>query len=132
MKKIFLLLSIGLFSSSPQAQNDSNQLEKFELNVRTTNDQVVLTSKKGSSWKKLTFTKDNLPQAIDEFGMTELENEANKTKKSDNTLADYTFLINIEKGKIILKSIEGTAWKELTFHCAYNDCASDINEIGMM
>ncbi|MFV8226108.1 hypothetical protein [Christiangramia aquimixticola] len=132
MKKIILLISIGLFYLSAQAQNDSNKHEKFELNIRTFNDQVVLTSKEGSAWKKLTFSTDNLPQAIDEFGMTELENDVNKRKKSDKTLADYTFILNIENGEIILKSLEGTAWKKLTFHCAYNDCASEINEIGMM
>ena len=132
MKKVLLLISIGLFYFSAQAQNDINKYENFELNIRTSNDQVVLISKKGSAWKKLTFSTNNLPQAIDEYGMTELENEVNKRDKSDKTLADYKFILNIEKGEIILKGLEGSVWKELTFHCTVKDCASRINEMGMM
>ncbi|APG59832.1 hypothetical protein [Christiangramia salexigens] len=131
MKKIILLISIGLFYISAQAQNDSNKYENFELIIRTSNDQVVLTSKKGSAWKKLTFSTNNLPQAIDEYGMTVLENKVNKREKSEKTLADYTFILNIEKDEIILKGLEGTVWKELTFPCADNDCDSKINEMGM-
>lgn len=132
MKKIILLITIGLFYSFGQAQNDTKELKDFELNIRTSNEKIILESKSGSAWQKLTFSLSNLPQAIDEYGMTALENGKNKRQKSESTLADYTFTIEKTADKIILKGIQGTSWKELTYDCSNKDCASQINELGMM
>ena len=117
MKKIILLITIGLFYFSANSQNSSNKPDKFEINIRTSNDKVVLTSKNGSAWEKLTFSTNYLPQAIDEYGMTKIENEVNQRKKSESSLANFTFIITKENNKIILKGLEGTAWKELKYNC---------------
>ena len=102
MKKIILLFAIVLFYTNVQAQTDKKELVNFEFDIQTSENQIILKSKNGSAWEKLTFSKNNLPQAIDEYGMTEMENDVNKRKKSESTLADYTFTIKKEKDKIIL------------------------------
>lgn len=131
MKKSILLLSFSLICSLGQAQKEHRELDNFEVNLRISNDKIVLLNKKGSAWKKLTFSKTKLPQAIDEYGMTELVNGKNKRRKSEIELADYTFTIHEKDGEIILEGIEGTAWINLTYTCNKKSCGININELGM-
>lgn len=132
MKKLNLLLIIGLFYSLGQAQNNKKELENFELNIQTSDEEIILESKNGSAWRKLTFSKTDKAQAVDEYGMTEISNDKNKRQKSEKGLANYTFTIKQENGEIILDGIEGTAWTKLTFKCKNVECATDLNEMGMM
>ena len=55
---------------------------------------------------------DFQPQAIDEYGMTFVNNTSTKT---DDKLADFTFTITKTDDLIFLKSVKGTAWSELKF-----------------
>ena len=131
MKKLILILTIGLFYSSIQAQTDKQDLDQFEIKIRTTKDKIILKCNNGSSWTKLKFPKPDHAQLIDEHGMTKLESVKNITQKSDKELSDYMFSIKLENDKVILKGLQGTAWKELTYDCKNKNCTSTINELGM-
>ncbi len=132
MKKLILTLVVALIYSFCPAQNDETELRSFEIIIRVSNDNFVLESKKGSAWKKLTFSNEKIPHAIDEFGMTKLIDGQNSRKRSDEQLADFTFSLRREDDKIILKSMQGSAWKELSYDCNDKDCFIRINEMGMM
>ncbi len=131
MKKLILILTIGLFYSSIQAQTDKQDLDQFEITIRTTKDKIILKSNNGSAWTKLKFPKTDHAQLIDEQGMTKLEGVKNISRKSDKELSDFLFSIKLENDKVILKGLQGTAWKELSYDCKNINCASTINELGM-
>ncbi len=73
-----------------------------------------MKSLSGSAWLDLSFSlNNNNPQAVDEYGMTEL---GKVSKLKDANLADFLFTITKTKEGLELKGIEGTAWKELSFN----------------
>ncbi|MGI6756962.1 MAG: hypothetical protein ACOX32_03500 [Bacteroidaceae bacterium] len=87
-----------------------------------------MQSDKGSAWAELSFNlAKNKSQAIDEYGMTQLE-EVSTNK--DPKLADYLFIITKTKDGITLTGIEGTAWKELSFSLRKNSRQA-IDQFGM-
>ena len=116
---IFLMLLFVLVANSTIAQEkksvDSND---FKIIVEKTDNGIKLKSVQGCAWKELSFKlNDYQPQAINEFGMTELD----KTPvEQDANLADFLFtMIKTDKG-IELKGIEGTVWSELSFSLTEN------------
>jgi len=115
----FLMVLFVLITNSTIAQEkksvDSND---FKIIVEKTDNGIKLQSVQGCAWKELSFKlNDYQPQAVNEFGMTELD----KTPaKQDANLADFLFtIIKTDKG-IELKGMEGTAWSELSFSLAEN------------
>src|SRR5690606_40051506 len=88
----FLMLLFVLVTNSTIAQEkktvDSND---FKIIVEKTENGIKLQCVKGCAWKELSFKlNDYQPQAINEFGMSELD----KTQsKQDINLADFLFTI---------------------------------------
>ena len=88
-----------------------------------------MKSLKGSAWVETSFKiKNYVPQAIDEYGMTELKKVSSK---KDSNLADFLFTITRTEDGIVLKGIEGTAWSDLSFSLAENG-KQTIDQLGMI
>jgi hypothetical protein len=97
----------------------SSDLKNFKITIEMTPKGLKLHSSHGSAWIDLSFSLVNgKPQAIDEYGMTELDKIS---YIKDPKLADYLFTITKTKDGISLNGIEGTAWKELNFTLHINE-----------
>jgi hypothetical protein len=103
-------------------------LKEFKITIEKTDNGLKLLSDKGSAWIDLSFSlaKDK-PQAIDEYGMTQL---GKVSTDKDPKLADYLFTITKTNEGITLTGVEGTAWKELSFSLEKNGRQA-INQFGM-
>ena len=132
-KKLTLNTLIALFvltaSSELVAQEKkSDDLKNFKVVVEKTDNGIKMQSVEGSAWIDLSFSINNdKPQAIDEYGMTEL----NKiSSEKDSNLADFLFTITKTENGIVLKGIEGTAWTDLSFSLLENGKQA-IDQFGM-
>ena len=100
------------------AQNKTAELKHFKLIVEKTDNGIKMKSEKGSAWLDLSFSLNNYrPQAVDEYGMTNLKNVS---ENKDENLADFLLTITKTEDGIELKGIEGTAWAELKFSLTEN------------
>ena len=132
-KRLLTTTLIALFvmtvSSKSIAQEQSNaDFKDFKITIERTDNGLKMQSDKGSAWIDLSFSlANNKPQAIDEYGMTQL---GKVTTNKDPKLADYLFTITKTKEGITLTGIEGTAWKELSFSLQKNGKQS-IDQFGM-
>ena len=110
------------------AQENKSELKDFKIIVEKTDNGIKMKSNKGSAWIDLSFSLNNYrPQAVDEYGMTELENVS---ENKDGNIADFLFTITKTENGIELKGIEGTAWTELKFSLAENKKQA-IDQFGM-
>lgn len=128
---INLVIAAIFFTASSQliAQEASADLKSFKISIENTNDGIKLTSLEGSAWTDLGFSlKNGKAQAIDEYGMTILNNVASL---KDETLADFLFTITKSSTGLVLKGIEGTAWKDLNLSLALNQ-KQIINQLGIV
>jgi hypothetical protein len=125
---ILMALLFLIATSELVAQEKANELKDFKLIVEKTDNGIKMISEKGSAWIDLSFNINNYrPQAVDEYGMTELKNVSeNKNEK----LADFLFTITLTENGIELKGIEGTAWTELKFSLVENKQQA-IDQFGM-
>lgn len=124
---IMALLFIGT-TSELMAQEKNAELKDFKIIIEKTGNEIKLKSEKGSAWINLSFSmNNNQTKAVDEFGMTELENISGV---NNNELADFLFTITKTKKGITLHGIKGTAWTELNFSLAHNKKQA-INQFGM-
>ncbi len=122
---LFLYLGNGL---SAQAQRVA-ALKDFSFTIEQTDSGIRLESQKGSAWINISFRSDcDAPQAIDEYGMTQLDEV---DPKKDENLADFLFTITKTADGIRLDGLEGTAWKELSFSLRPNEKPT-INQFGML
>jgi len=132
-KKLLLNLLIGAFiligSSELLAQEKkSTDLKDFKIIVENTENGIKMKSTKGSAWIDLSFNLNNdQPQAVDEYGMTELDK---LSSEKDSNLADFLFTITKTENGIALKGIEGTAWTDLSFSLIENGKQA-IDQFGM-
>ena len=111
---LILTTSSELFSQDKK----STDLTDFKVVIEITDNGIKLISEKGCAWKELTFSIiDKKQQAIDEYGMVELDK--NHSKKTDG-LADFLFTLTKTKNEIELKGIKGTAWTNLSFSLLKN------------
>lgn len=128
---LILLISTISFigcSSSQTQEKKSTDLKDFKIVIEKAENGIKMYSLDGSAWIDLSFSINNdKPQAIDEYGMTEL-NENSTVKDSD--LADFLFTITKTKEGIVLKGLEGTAWTDLSFSLTENEKQA-INQLGM-
>jgi hypothetical protein len=134
LMKLIMTISVAfcvLFANlETQAQEQSlRNFREFRITITRTEKGVKMQSDQGSEWTDLSFTLDrHSSQAIDENGMTTLGNLAYKNSLG---FAHYLLTISLVKGKLIIKGIEGTAWKELTFTLQEN-ASQTINHLGMI
>ena len=132
MKTVSKLL-IGLFvitvgSKSIAQGKISADLKEFKITIEKTDNGIKIQSNKGSAWVDLSFNLSNdKPEAIDEYGMTQLVKIPTIT---DQKFADYLFTITKTKEGITLNGIEGTASKEISFSLQKNGKQA-IDQFGM-
>ncbi len=110
-----LIAVFALFVSSELVAQEkrSTELKDFKIIIKKTNEGIEMLSIEGSAWKTLSYNVNNeVPQAIDEYGMTEL-NKVSSLK--DSNLADFLFTLTKTESGITLKGIEGTVWTDLSF-----------------
>jgi len=120
----FLTTSYALLAQDPQTL----PLKDFKIQIEKPKSGFQLKSFNGSAWINLGFTaKQDKPQAIDEYGMAELDSES---QENNPDFADYLFTITKRKNEIELKGYKGTAWKELTFTLPRNG-KQIIDQTGM-
>ena len=126
-----LLIAVFVLTASCNLlaqEKKSTDLKDFKVVVERTENGIKMQSIEGSAWLNLTFSINNYqPQAIDEYGMTEL-NKISSNK--DSNLADFLFTISKTENGIVLKGIEGTAWTDLSFSLAENGKQA-IDQFGM-
>lgn len=131
-KRSFLTLILALLflttTSHLIAQEKKADLKDFKIIVENTDNGVKMKSNKGSAWIDLSFNLNDQPQAIDEYGMTELKDVS---ENKDKNLADFLFTITKTESGIQLKGIEGTAWTELKFSLTDNKKQA-FNQFGMI
>ena len=131
-KRPFSMILMALFfltsTSELIAQEKKDKLKDFKVIVEKTDNGIKMKSEKGSAWIDLSFSLNNdQPQAVDEYGMTELKNVS---ENKDEKLADFLFTIAKTENGIKLKGIDGTAWTELNFSLAENKKQA-IDQFGM-
>ncbi|MBR9777643.1 MAG: hypothetical protein GYB55_22510 [Cytophagales bacterium] len=130
-KPFSIMLMVLLFltaTSELVAQEKTSELKDFKLIIEKTDNGIKMKSEKGSAWIDLSFSLNNYrPQAVDEYGMTELKNVS---ENKDEKLADFLFTITKTENGIELKGIEGTAWTELKFSLVENKQQA-IDQFGM-
>ena len=125
------LIAVFVLTASSELiaqEKKSNDLKNFKVVVEKTDNGIKMQSIEGSAWIDLSFSINNdRPQAIDEYGMTEL----NKiSSEKDSNLADFLFTITKTENGFILKGIEGTAWTDLSFSLLENGKQA-IDQFGM-
>lgn len=129
IQNLLIALVVLTVSSELIAQEKkSTDLKDFKVVVEKTEIGIKMQSIDGSAWIDLSFNINNdRPQAIDEYGMTELDKVSSS---KDSNLADFLFTITKTENGIILKGIEGTAWTDLSFSLAENGKQA-IDQFGM-
>lgn len=131
-KRLFstIMMALLFFTATSEliAQEKRVELKDFKIIIEKTDNGIKMKSTKGSAWIDLSFSLNNYrPQAVDEYGMTELENVS---ENKDKNFADFLFTITKTENGIELKGIEGTAWTELKFSLAENEKQA-IDQNGM-
>lgn len=107
----------------------SDSLKEFRITIEKTYSGFKLQSDKGSAWVDLSLANiDNIPQAINEHGMTKIGEDP--CNKKDPELANYLLTISDTSYGIVLKGIEGTAWEELNF-TLQNGTKQAIDQLGI-
>lgn len=125
---IIMVLLFLTATSELVAQEKPTELKDFKVIIEKTEDGIKMKSEKGSAWVDLSFSLNNLrAQAVDEYGMTELENTS---ENKDENLANFLFTVSTTENGIELKGIKGTAWTELKFTIAKNKKQA-IDQFGM-
>ena len=124
-----MLTLCGLQPAFSQS-NTTPEIASFLILVETTDDGFKLACEKGCAWKTLTFSLNPYkPQAIDQWGMTSLEEHRNAAK--DPGLDDFLFTIQKnDKNKVTLEAVAGTAWKKLGFQDPARQTREYINAYG--
>jgi len=109
-------------------EKKADDLKSFKVVVEKTENGIKMQSIEGSAWVDLSFSINNdKPQAIDEYGMTEL-NKISSDK--DSNLTNFLFTITKTENGIVMKGIEGTAWTDLSFSLLENRKQA-IDQFGM-
>jgi len=126
-----LLIAVFILIASSELiaqEKKSDDLKNFKVVVEKTDNGIKIHSVEGSAWIDLSFSINyDSPQAIDEYGMTEL----NKiSSEKDSNLANFLFTITKTENGIVLKGIEGTAWTDLSFSLLENG-KQTIDQFGM-
>lgn len=129
LQNLLLVVFVSYASSEIVAQEKkATNLKDFKVVVEKTDNVIKMQSIEGSAWIYLTFRiNNNSPQAIDEYGMTELNTIS---LEKDSNLADFLFTITKTESGFMLKGIEGTAWTDLRFSLTGNRKQA-TNQFGM-
>lgn len=127
--KILVLQLVMIIPLTTVAQPNPPDIADFKIMVEWTDKGIRMQGLEGSAWLDLTFgiDRNSDPQAIDEFGMTNLLKTASR---KDPNLADFLFTVEVKDGQVLLKGLEGMAWTELGFTLPRGD-KQLIDQFGM-
>jgi len=122
---------IILFTSCSTEHKPISSFKSFDIVIERTSEAVDVSMKctKGCAWKTLTFSTEQ-PQAVNEYGMTDIESDK-KSLKQDDDLADLLFVVLVTQDGVKLKGLKGTGWDELEFPLTKGENQS-IDENGMV
>lgn len=126
--KIFLAACLWLaLMVDLKAQNESDDLNEFAISIEKRNNEIVMKCSDGCAWTSLTYNNRAEFQAINEFGMTSINNN-----EPANASASPKLLFTITKTEdgVSLKGIQGTAWTDLSFTLK-NYQVQEIDQFGM-
>ncbi len=135
---LLFVIFIKTFDSRPVTQKEKiADLKGFTITIEMTERGVKLHSLEGSAWLDLELyplTKRAL--AFDEYGMAAASDSGmtdfvKPVTDFDPNLADYLIAIAKTENGVVLKGLEGTAWKTLSFTLQVGDKQS-INQNGMI
>jgi hypothetical protein len=122
-----LIFFFTTISSGCLAQSEKDEIKDFKIIIEKTDAGLKMKSSEGSAWIDLAFSLNKYkPQAIDEYGMTALDDVRDR---KDKNLADFLFTVTIKDNTIALEGIDGTAWKTLEFNLDKNNKQA-INQFG--
>ena len=130
MKILLVVFLITISNLNLLAQETKpTELSEFLVSVETTDHkEIKLKCTEGCAWKTLTFNLSDMNsiQAIDEFGMTNKNDE----NKKDENLSDFLITMQRTDNGLIFKGLNGTAWTDLRFSLKPNS-PQLIDEMGM-
>jgi len=130
LKILFVAFLVTISSSNLVAQETkSSELSEFLVLVETTDsNEIKLKCTEGCAWKTLTFNLSDMNriQALDEFGMTDKNDES----KKDKNLSDFLITMQRTENGLSFKGLNGTAWTDLSFSLKPN-LPQAIDEMGM-
>lgn len=132
IRRLILHLFIIAFSLTASSQliaqeKKNENLNEFKVVIEKNNNGVKLKCEEGCAWKELSYSmNDYRPQAIDKFGMSELNKDRSN---KDLNLSGFLFTVTKTKTGIDLKGIKGTAWTNLSFSLLENKQQA-INQFG--
>lgn len=131
MKNIVLLLFVAALTMSCGSNKDKNRVSQdFKIKFVSLKDAIVkLECTEGCAWKELSWSKNNnRPQAINAYGMISQDEPINTKDK----LPDFKILIEPTDNGATLESLNGTAWKKLSFSCInLSDCSQIVDFNGV-
>jgi hypothetical protein len=132
MKNLFLLLFLAAATISCNSKKDivkvSNDFRIRFVSVSTAT--VKLECTQGCAWKELSWTRSNgTPQAINAYGMVMVD-ELNEPVNLKDDLPEFKFIVEPTDNGATLESLNGTAWKKLSFSCL-TDCNQIVDYNGL-
>lgn len=106
---------------------EKSKLKKFKFIIEKQGDKVILKSKKGFTWKALSYSSvDNSPATITKTGVTVSSYENSKEK------SPIIFTIEKTPNGFYLRGIKGTAWTFLNLICENENCRQEIDQKGII
>ena len=103
-------------------------LNDFQISIEKKGNEIAMQCEKGCAWINLSYQNDRDAQAINELGMTALDED--RASKDEN-LSEFLFTISKTTEGVSLKGMEGNAWIDLSFALS-NGEKQMINQLGMM
>lgn len=127
-KLILCILAISAF----KAVNMDAKLKGFNIIITKSNKEIFMTCTSGCAWETLSFkSKTQKPHWVDEYGVNNEYQTADKANKNDKNLVDFRFsIVNNDEG-VVLNGLEGTFWTGLSFTLKEGQSQS-INHKGMI
>jgi len=119
---LFFTTSVGLFAQ----EKESSNLKDFKITVQKADKAILMQSREGSAWTELKFTLSDQPQAVNAYGVQQLNKV---TSNKDIRLTNFLFTVSKAENGVQLKGIDGTAWTELSFSMA-EDKKYSIDQTG--
>ncbi len=128
---LYTILLSGLVTLAGCGSQKSTRItEEFLINVGLSDTEINMTCQRGCAWTKLSFsTRPGQPVAVDQYGMTNLSEES--ATSDQEAIADFLFTIERTDNGVLLRGIEGAAWKSLSFSLPTNRTQA-INQLGML
>lgn len=100
----------------------------YEIEMKKVGAEVSLSCTKGCNWEELSYNISGSVQAINDFGMTNIQSDGSI---EDNKKSTFLIMISRQADGFDLQGIKGTAWETLSFTLADGE-SQRINYYGMI